>query len=266
MDLVKRAALAAVPLAVGLATCAGPAWASSQAPVGPVTGRTLAARGLERMQIEELTIDYFLAKPEGEGTWPGVILAHEGWGVSEEFKDLARRLAGEGFIVLVPDLNGGKVARDPDKARELGVLMDESAAVAKLDALASHLKYRPEVGDHRVGLVGFDTGGRVGLLTGMVSQDLACVVIAYGRPVTDADQLRRIGSPILGIFGGQDLLIPRQQAEEFREALAAAGRTSDVRIYDTAGRGFMNPKWEQPDPEAAADAWSLIIAFLRDYL
>lgn len=266
MELVTRVATAAVALAIALAAWILPARAASQAPVGPVTGRTLAARGLERMQIEDLTIDYFTARPEGEGTWPGVILGHEGWGISEDFKDVARRLAEEGFVVMVPDLNGGKVARDADKARELGVLMDESAAVARIDALASHLKYRPEVGDHRVGLVGFDAGGRAALLAGMVSEAASCVVIVYGRPVIEPDRLRRIGPPVLGIFGGRDPLVPRDQAEAFREALAAASRTADVRIYDEAGRGFMNAKWEQHDPAAAADAWSLIVAFLRDYL
>jgi carboxymethylenebutenolidase len=228
--------------------------------------RTAPAMGLAHMKLEDQQVGYYLAKPEGEGTWPGVLLLHEGWGLDEAFKKTADRFAGEGFFVVAPDLNGGKVARDADKARELSVIVDEAAAASILEKLAAYVKFMPEVGDHRIGVVGFDMGGRLALLAGMRSTDVSAVVVAYGRPITDRDQLRRIACPILGLFGERDELVPQAEVERFREALGAASRNAEVKVYPAAGRAFMNPQFGRFDEADAKDAWSRIVAFLKDKL
>jgi len=228
--------------------------------------RTAETRGLRPLQLEARQIHHYRATPEGEGPWPGVVLAHDSMGLDANTKNLADRLAAEGFLVIAPDLYDGKVALDADKGREMSVIMDEKESVAILEAVAGHLKQLPEVGDHRVAFVGFDMGGRLALLGGMASQDVSAVVAAYGRPVMEVDELRRIGCPILALYGDRDATIRKEDVEAFRQALEAAGRSADVRVYEGAGHNFAKAEDPNHDPTAAKDAWSLIVAFLRDHL
>lgn len=234
------------------------------APAG--ASRTGHVEGLLMQSLDDRQVAYYMAKPEGEGTWPGLVLAHEGWGLDGKFKAVADRLASEGFVVIAPDLNRGRIALDPDKAREFGVVLDENEATGSLDAVAGFLKYLPEVGNHRVGLVGFDIGGALALKAAMRSTDVSAVVIIYGPPVTDVDSLRRIGCPVLGVFGGDDALVPRASADKFRDALAAASRTAEVKIIDGVGHGFMSGRASGENVAASEEAWSTITGFLRELL
>ena len=71
----------------------------------------------DELVVEETPYGY-LARPK-EGTYPGVIMIHEWWGLNENIKDMAKQLASEGYVVLAADLYDGQVAADSDAAREL---------------------------------------------------------------------------------------------------------------------------------------------------
>lgn len=232
----------------------------------PVGRRTDYNSGLLRMTLNEREFGYHTKKPEGEGTWPGVILLHTSMGLDKGFMKMADALAAEGFVVYAPDLYGGKIALDADKGRELTVLLDEGEASDIIGSLASHVKYLREVGDHRVGIVGFDAGGRWGMLAAMAGADVSALAIVDARPVQEVESLRRIPCPILALYGETDTAIPVTQIDAFRSALTEAGRTADVRVYPGAGHGFMMAGGAAHQEEAARDAWSLIANFLRDHL
>lgn len=228
--------------------------------------RTMATYAQQHIEIDERTIRYYQAKPQGEGTWPGVILAHDSMGVDKEITAVADRLAAEGFFVMAPDLYRGKIAMDADKGREMAILADENEAAAIVSALAGYLKYLPEVGDHRVGLVGLGFGGRIALAGGGASTDLSAVVTACARPENRPEALRRIGVPMLAIFGEKDDSVTPQEVEAFRTALREAGRDATVTVYPAAGRDFMKGPIEGHRSEAVGQAWAAMIAFLREHL
>ncbi len=231
-----------------------------------VPSLTRKAEGLSNMVLGERSVDYFQAQPEGETGWPGIVLLHDGWGMRDEVKAIARRLAEEGFVVVVPDLNGGRIAKTADKAREISILMDKAAAVSIASAVGEHMKQQSYTGDHRVGIVGIDSGGYLALRASMETSAFSAVVTIYGKPIEDADELRRIGAPLLGVFAGADKLIPVADVERFSAALQAGNRTAEIRIYENAAHGFMDEGSESHDKSAASDAWSLIASFLRAHL
>ncbi len=239
--------------------------APSVAMASPATGepRTAPVEGLMMRTLDDRQVGYYMAKPEGKGTWPGVVLAHEGWGLDGKFKAVADHLAGLGFVVIAPDLNRGRIALDPDQAHQLGAVVDADAAIGSLDAVADFMKYMPEVGDHGVGLMGFDVGGALALQAAMRSDKVSAVVIIYGPPITDADALRRLGCPVLGIFAAEDTIVPAAKARRFEDALAASSRTYDVKILENAAHGFMSGRDPGDESPASREAWSLVDSFLK---
>ena len=74
----------------------------------------------------------YLARPEGDGPHPGVIVLQEWWGIDEHIKDVTRRVAQAGYVALAPDLYHGQVATEPDEARKLVMELDMPAAVEEI--------------------------------------------------------------------------------------------------------------------------------------
>jgi carboxymethylenebutenolidase len=236
-------------------------------PEPPAPGmRTMSAGNLTRFKAGEQEVSVYRRAPAGEGTWPGLVVLHDGWGLTPRFQNELGRLADQGFVVLALDMNRGKVARDADKGREMGVLVDQAGSAEQAMALVHHLKYQPEVGDHRVGILGFGVGAAVALRAAMRSDETSAVAVFY--PVADADPsaLRRIACPVLAVFGGQDTVVTPARAEAMRAALREAGRTAELKIYDGASHGFMNPETSGHDAGTAQDAWSLAASFFRGIL
>ncbi len=236
----------------------------SEAPAPPM--RTMAAGGLTRVKAGDQEISVFRRAPAGEGTWPGLVVLHDGWGLTRPFQDALGRLADQGFIVLALDMNRGKVARDADKGREMSILVDQAAAADQAMALVHHLKYLNEVGDHRVGILGFGVGASVALRAAMRSDETSAVALFYPTADADPSSLRRIACPMLAVFGRKDTVVTPARAEAMRAALQEAGRTAEIKIYDGAGHGFMNSEAPGHDAGMAQDAWSLAASFLRGIL
>src|SRR6266705_2875609 len=97
----------------------------------------------------------YLAKPEGKGPFPGVIVIQEWWGLNDQIKGVADRLASEGYVALAPDRYHGKLATDPEKAHEIMRGVEEKEALGDLSAALDSLRAQPEVGKRKVGAIGF---------------------------------------------------------------------------------------------------------------
>jgi carboxymethylenebutenolidase len=233
--------------------------------------------------MPELDVEHgFLAFPEGDGPHPGVVLIPDVRGLYDHFRTLAARLAGEGFAVLAVDLyrrSGPPEVADVASAlrwiRDLPdpqVLADCQAAI---DFLAAH----PAVAGRRVGITGFCMGGQYAILAACTCSGLSACVPFYGmlayapgldparKPRSPLDAAPDLSCPLLGLYGGQDALIPLEQVRDFERRAAESGRPCEIRLYPDAGHAFMNDT--QPDrhrPEAARDAWPRAVAFLREHL
>lgn len=207
----------------------------------------------------------YLALPPDAETAPGVVMLQEWWGLNDHIKDMADRMAAEGFVVLAPDLYDGAVVSEPDEARKLVMELDQEAAVMDVDDAAAFLLARDDVVPGGVGVMGFCMGGRLSLAAGAAVDDVAAVVAYYGSP-PESEVAAEIGAPVLGLYGGQDDGIPVADVEAMMATIDEAGITNELVVYDEAGHAFANDTRESHDPEAADDAWARTLAWWRAHL
>ena len=81
----------------------------------------------------------YLSRPAGDGPWPGVVVIQEWWGLNDNIRDIADKVAGEGFVALAPDLYYGQVAQEPDEARKLAMALEYPDALGVIQAAVDHL-------------------------------------------------------------------------------------------------------------------------------
>jgi len=204
----------------------------------------------------------YLAAPQGSGRKPALIVIQEWWGVNDWVRQQADRFAGQGYVALAVDLYRGRVATTMEEAHELSRGLPEDRAVADLKAAVDYLSSRPDVDPKRIGVIGWCLGGGYALALTTNDPRVSASVINYGRLVTDPATIARINAQVLGNFGGEDRGIPPADVKAFDQALKAAGKSSDIKIYEGAGHAFMNPNNKEGyKADAAADAWNRIDGF-----
>lgn len=205
---------------------------------------------------------------DGSGALPAVILIHEWWGLNENVKGAARRLAGEGFRVLAVDLYGGEVGTTPEEAQALmGQTMNDGAAIdANLKAAYDYLTQQQNA--PRVAVMGWCFGGRMSLRAAVnMPTDLDAAVIYYGHVSGfTREQLAALEMPIYGFFGAEDSSIPVADVDAFRSTLDDLGKDATVEVYDGAGHAFANPSGQNYVEEAARETWDKTTAFLKEAL
>jgi carboxymethylenebutenolidase len=216
----------------------------------------------------EETVSSFLARPEGKGPFPAVVVIQEWWGLNDWVKDQARALAKEGYAALAVDLYRGKVAAQQEEAHQLMNGAPPDRILRDLKAALAFLRARVDVKKDRVGSIGWCMGGHWSLALAVEDPGLAAVVAYYGPPPTDAAAIAKIKAPILGNFGAEDKGPSPDQVHAFEAAMKAAGKSIDVKIYEGAGHAFanVNNPWGGYREAAAKDAWARTIAFFAKYL
>jgi carboxymethylenebutenolidase len=227
------------------------------------------------MQIVTQMIEYasdagvtpgYLAQPEREGQYPGLIAIQEWWGLVPHIKDVAERFAKQGFIALAPDLYHGQSAAEPDEARKLAMELDRQRAVKEIVAAISYLQGLPQVSPKKIGVVGWCMGGSLTIATAAASPQVGAAVAFYGMPA-DLNIVADIRGPLLGLYGEHDHSIPPERVHQFQAALEKADVVHEVHIYPGAEHAFFNDTRPQIyNPDAAQDAWERTLDWLRRYL
>jgi carboxymethylenebutenolidase len=213
------------------------------------------------------TVQASLYTPAGKGPFPALVVIHEWWGLNDWVKDQASKLADQGYVALAVDLYRGKVAATPDIAHELARGLPEDRAKRDLHAAVEFLQSQPNAKKDRIGSIGWCMGGGYSLDMALQEPSLAATVINYGHLATDADALKKIHAPILGLFGGQDHGITPDDVHKFEQALKKLGKKVEIKIYADAGHAFENPNNKGGyRADDAADAWQRTISFLAENL
>lgn len=200
----------------------------------------------------EPALPFFLARPSSAPPWPGVVVVHEGNGMSPQLLRVCERLAGEGFVAIAPDLFWRFGGSDPDKAAEHFTSLRWDDAKHDLDEAVRILH---GIGVERAGITGFCMGGRVSYLAATRGVDVQCAVPFYGAGIAQA--LGEPACPVLMFFGGTDEWIPRDDINA-----VARHHPNDVVVYPDAGHGFMRDGSDSYDDAAARDAWPKLVEFL----
>jgi carboxymethylenebutenolidase len=143
----------------------------------------------------------------------------------------------------------------------------EDRAKRDLHAAFEYLASQSSVKKNRIGSIGWCMGGGYSLDVALQEPTSAATVINYGRLATDPESLKKINSPILGLFGAQDKGITPGDVHKFEASMKQLKKNVTIKIYDDAGHGFENPNNKDGYRAAdAADAWKLTTGFLASTL
>jgi carboxymethylenebutenolidase len=213
------------------------------------------------------TVSGFLAVPDKPGTYPGIVVIHEWWGLNDWVKEQTEKLAAQGYIALAVDLYRGKVAADPSEAHELMRGLPQDRAIRDMQAAYEYLATRKDVKPGRIGSIGWCMGGGLSLQLAIHQPRLAACVVNYGSLPTDPNDIQQILAPVLGNFGADDRGITPDDVHAFDKTMKGLNRRIDVKIYPGAGHAFENPNNTNGyRPADASDAWKRTLAFLHNAL
>lgn len=195
---------------------------------------------------------------------PGVMVLHAWWGLNAFFKQFCDRLAAEGFVVVAPDLYGGKIAATIDEAQQLIQAMDPAAAEQRLAEAVTFLKQHPAVQGSGLGVIGFSMGGAWALLSSTYyPEDIAAVVLFYGSEAADFGQAR---AAYLGHYAANDEWEPAEGVQFLENAIRTAGREVNFYTYPGTAHWFFENDRPEYNAEAAQLAWERTVAFLHERL
>lgn len=236
-----------------------------------------------QVRAEAGEMSAFLARPSMGGTFPGVVVVQEAFGLNGHIKEVAGRLAREGYVTLAPDLyyreNNAVVGYDnlPDAIRLMSTLSDDSV-VKDMGAAISYLQRQPGARADRIGVTGFCMGGRVTFLAACMNPAIKAAVPFYGggigrvmqpsprTPKAPLEYTDRLTAPMLLFFGGDDPFIPLDEIESIKARLAALQKSAETVVYPGAPHGFFCNERDSYRADAANDAWERMLKFFAQHL
>lgn len=225
----------------------------------------------ERIKGEDITYPgaggemkgYLVQPAKASGKLPAVIVIHENRGLNPHIRDVARRIALEGFIALAPDFlsPAGGTPDNEDKAREMIGALDAGATVQNGVATVAYLEDN-DVTNGNVGAIGFCWGGGLVNRLAVTAPDLKAGVAYYGAQPPAAD-VPKIKAAMLLHYAGLDDRI-NAGIEAYRKALTDNGKEFEIFVYDGVNHAFNNDTSSARYDKAAADlAWGRTVAFLK---
>jgi carboxymethylenebutenolidase len=226
-------------------------------------------------------IHAYVARPEGSGPFPGVVLVHHVPGWDEFYREMTRRFAQHGYNAICPDLYCRDGHGKPDdiaaKVRGEGgapderVVADSAAAMTWLKALTTS--------NGKVGIIGTCSGGRHAVRTASSVKGFDAVVDLWGgrvvmeqseltpkQPRAPIDLTKDLSAPLLGLFGNEDRSPTPAQVDRHEEDLKKHGKTYEFHRYDGAGHGFFYYDRPMYRAEQAVDGWAKVFAFFAKHL
>jgi carboxymethylenebutenolidase len=255
------------------------------AAVSPVFGQTITTptegliAGEVKFSAGDADIPAYRAMPDSGERFPTVLVIHEIFGVHEHIKDVCRRWAKLGYYAIAPELfaRQGDAAAEKDMQKLMAEIVGkkpDAEVLSDLDATFAFAKSSGSADVDRAAVIGFCWGGRQTWLYAAHNPSLKAGVAWYGplavktsdlRPKNPPDIVAELKVPVLGLYGGMDKGIPRDQIEAMQKKLADAGGASKIIVYDDAGHAFhadYRPSYVKADAEAS---WKEATAWLREH-
>jgi carboxymethylenebutenolidase len=219
---------------------------------------------MTKFETDGASAEGYLARPEGDGPFPGVIVVQEWWGLDDHIKDVARRFAGEGFVAFAPDLYHGKVVDEPNEAQKLMMGLDMGKASKELMKAAEYLSNQPYIDGRGIGAIGFCMGGGLALTLACDSPLIRAVAPFYGAPPEPIDRVQSLQGPAFVVYAENDGWIGPEVRERVQQALSEHGKQFEMKVYPGTDHAFFNDtRPEVYNAEAARDAWGRVLELFR---
>ena len=216
------------------------------------------------------TVSGYLAEPSGGAAAPAVVVIQEWWGLNDQIRGVADRLALAGYQALVPDLYRGKATVEAEEAHHLmtGLNFGEAAG-QDIRGAVQFLKTRAP----KVAVTGFCMGGALTLLSLTQSPEIDAAVVWYGCPPLEYVDATQIKAPVQAHWAIQDQFFPITQVDGLEEKLRAADVAYEPYRY-LAHQAFANETAVGPqrlpatqfDPVWTQQAWDRTLRFFGRHL
>ncbi|HTL61251.1 MAG TPA: dienelactone hydrolase family protein [Nitrospira sp.] len=225
----------------------------------------IRTRPIQTVQVE--CIEFW---PQEKGTYPGIVLLHEWWGLNSQIKDLGARLACEGYGVIIPNLYariGGMVTGNAEVAEALMGKLNEALAVQDINSCCEFLNTREFIKRNIHGVVGFGMGGTLAMRFASHRKRLRAAVSYYGRLIQPDTVLKDVFCPVLYHHAEQDPWVSVQAVDRLRQSAQEYKKTVEIRTYAGAPHAFSNEsRADAYREEMAAEAWTATALFLKQHL
>lgn len=218
-----------------------------------------------------------IAKPEGTGPFPAVLIFHSGRGFIDFYRDMPMQIAGHGYLAVACDMFGTHV--DISSADRAGPAFNELRGTPgklreRVNAWFDTVSAMPDVDESRIGAIGFCLGGECVLELARSGADAKAVVSFHGlltttHPARSGDVRARVAA----YCARHDPYAPMEHLEAFRAEMEEAGIAYDLMLFGTAEHGFTDPdsvSLNRPgisfDRIADKVSWAGALALLKEVL
>ena len=194
---------------------------------------------------------------------PSVIVIQEWWGLNDHIKSIVDRFEFEGFNALAPDLYHGRITKDADEASHMMDGLDFPGAVHQdISAAFEYLKTL----NPSVAVMGFCMGGTLTIGAAVRLEGVKAAVCFYGVPPKAIADPADIKIPFQGHFGKKDDWVTPAVVGDLETAMTRAGNPPEVYSYDADHAFFNKTRPDVYNAEASEQAWTRMMAFLREKL
>ena len=213
-------------------------------------------------------LDVYVARPVGShDRRVGILVFQEIWGVNEHIKDVCDRLARAGYTAAAPDVFHRTAPRFSAPYTDFSGMQHAQAITpegVRLDVLATHGVLTSALGDDApITSIGFCMGGRLSWTANALLPLRAAICFYGGGIATSAIELAsQQKAPVLLFWGGKDKHITREHRHIVSDALSKAGKNYIECNFGHADHGFFCDKRASYHPNAAKEAWGLVLSFL----
>jgi len=216
------------------------------------------------------SVNGYLAEPAQGAAAPGIVVIQEWWGLNDQIKGVADKLAAAGYRALVPDLYRGKVALEANEAEHLMTNLNfGDAAGQDVRGAVQQLK---ATGSKKCGVTGFCMGGALTLLSAVNVPETDAGVVWYGYPPLEYVDASKIKAPLLAHWATEDAAFPIAKVDELEKMLRAANVRFEFHRYN-AKHAFANEEADTKnlpilkyDPKLAEQAWGRTMDFFAKQL
>jgi carboxymethylenebutenolidase len=228
------------------------------------------AKTIEYQRPDGKTVKGYLAEPTAASKAPGMVVIQEWWGMNDQIRGVAEKLAKAGYRALVPDLYRGKVALEANEAKHLmeGLNFGDAAG----QDIRGGVQYLKASGSAKAGVTGFCMGGALTVLSAVNVPETDAAVIWYGYPPLQYVDAKKIKAPLLGHWATQDQAFAISGVDELEKKLREANVRFEFHRYN-AKHAFANETADTKklemlkyDPKAAELAWQRTMEFLAKHL
>ena len=212
----------------------------------------------------------YLVQPASGHMAPAIVVIQEWWGLNDQIKQVAERLAQQGYQALVPDLYKGQLAIEENEAKHLmdGLNFGDAAS----QDIRGAVQFLKAVGAPKVGVTGYCMGGTLTLLSSVFVPELDAAAVWYGYPPLEYVDAGKVKAPLMGSWAIHDDVFPIAGVDALEKKLTEAEVAYAFDRYE-AKHAFANEEADSNnlaylkyDTNAAGKAWDKTLAFFRKNL